>query len=407
MSFALQTLTKDMVRWSQDRTAILLWLGVPMLVGTLVTSLMGGGAMPTGVLLIVDEDQSFVSNLVAGAYSQGQLGKLLTVEKTGREAGLERVANDDASGLLVIPEGFGRALLEATPVTLELRTNPSQTILPGIITEVTEILLDASFYANELFRDEIDMIRTTLDEPPESAVVASIAVAVQSRVESAAPLLFPPAIDIEFTETETDEPAVSLALLFLPGVILMAMMFASSALAEDYWAERDQGTLRRLVSTPDRLAEFVVGKAMAAAVLVTVVTSVVVIAGFAWHGIGWGRLPLSLLWIAVGSVALFAGFSLLQLSIPNRHAATLANSVVVFPLLMAGGSFFPLAALPDWIAAIGRYTPNGFIADRLTREFTSTTAGTFDASGWLVLLFAAAVGLGASAWRLSAGFARA
>ena len=34
-----------------------------------------------------------------------------------------------------------------TPVTLTLRTNPSQTILPGIIQNVTEILLDAGFYA--------------------------------------------------------------------------------------------------------------------------------------------------------------------------------------------------------------------------------------------------------------------
>ena len=44
------------------------------------------------------------------------------------------------------------------------------------------------------------------------------------------------------------------ALLFLPGIILMAVLFSSGSLAADYWVERDKGTLRRLVSAPGALA---------------------------------------------------------------------------------------------------------------------------------------------------------
>jgi ABC-type uncharacterized transport system permease subunit len=74
---------------------------------------------------------------------------------------------------------------------------------------------------------------------------------------------------------------------------------------------------------------------------------------------------------------------------------------------MAGGSFFPLAVLPGWIAAIGRASPNGFMADRLTTEITSLGAGAIDSTSWLIVLAGAVAGLLVCAWRLRSGFARA
>ena len=419
MGFVFSTALKDLARWRQDKSAILMWIGVPLLVGGLVTSLMDGdgGGRPSGLLLIADQDDSFISGLVVGTYSQGELGELITVEKVALADGRERIDAGEASGLLVIPEGFGDALLDSTPVTLELKTNPSQTILPGIITDITEVLLDAGFYANRLFAEEIALIKASIEESasndraPDSAVTAAIAVAFNERIESVAPLLFPLAIDLQIAERPAATPAAPLALLFMPGIILMAVMFAASSLAEDYWAERELGTLRRLVFAPGRLLAFVVGKALAATVLIAMLAAVVLLIGFAYHGVSWARLPLSIAWIALSGLALYAWFGVMHLLTPNRRSASLASSIVVFPLLMVGGSFFPLAALPDWIASIGRLTPNGFVADRLTIELTSagamTGATTIDALSWLLLATLAGAGLLLNLWRLNAGFARA
>lgn len=419
MQFVLSTIVKDLARWRQDKSAILMWIGVPLLVGGLVTSLMDGdgGGRPSGLLLIADQDASFVSGLIVGTYSQGELGELITVEKVSLAEGRERIDAGEASGLLIIPEGFGDAFIDSTPATLELKTNPSQTILPGIITEITEILLDAGFYANRLFAEEIALIKASAsgDRAPDSAVAAAIAVAINERIASVSPLLFPLAIDLDIAERPAETPGASLALLFMPGIILMAVMFAASSLAEDYWAERERGTLRRLVFAPGRLLAFVVGKALAATVLIAVLAAVVLLLGFAYHGVSWGRLPLSIAWIALSGLALYAWFGVMHLLSPNRRAASLISSIIVFPLLMVGGSFFPLAALPDWIASIGRLTPNGFVADRLTTEITSASAmtgvtgsvTTIDAPSWLLLAALAGVGLLLNLWRLNAGFARA
>jgi ABC-type multidrug transport system permease subunit len=91
---------------------------------------------------------------------------------------------------------------------------------------------------------------------------------------------------------------------------------------------------------------------------------------------------------------------------PNAHSANLVTSLLLFPLLMIGGSFFPLAALPDWIAAIGRKSPNGFIADRLTTEITASAAWAIDFQSWLIIAAIAISGLALCAWRMNTGFAR-
>ena len=406
MSFALSSFHKDIARWRQDYMSILIWIAIPLMLGGLITILMGSDVRPSGKLLLVDEDETFFSELIVSAYSAGELGEFITVEKTTYDDGLARVNAGEASGLLVIPDGFAAAFLESEPVTLTLRTNPSQTILPGIIRNVTEILLDAGFYAHQLFSDEIETL-TSMSDDPTDAQVAAVAVAIQNKMETLAPQLFPPVISIEIVEPPDEEPGPPLALLFMPGVIMMAVVFSANGLAADFWRERDKGTLRRIVLAPALLGEFLTGKALAAGLVIAIVAGLTLFLGFLYHGIGWAHFPVSLAWLVVSGVALFAWFSVLQMMFSNQRIAGIVSTLLVFPLLMAGGSFFPLAVLPGWIAAIGRASPNGFMADRLTTEITSLGAGAIDSTSWLIVLAGAVAGLLVCAWRLRSGFARA
>jgi ABC-type transport system involved in cytochrome c biogenesis permease component len=408
MDFFVASVVKDLRRWMQDKTALLIWLGIPFLIGGLITTMIdGGGGTPTGVLLIVDQDDSLLSGVVVGAYSQDQLGDLLIVEQVSAEEGEARINDGDGSGLLTIPEGFQDAFLNETPVTLTLKTNPAQTILPGIIEDVTEILLDAGFYAQRLLGPEIEKIQdSSLTEMPGDAFVASVSVDIQHKIDAIAPKLSPLLFDIEIIEPPPQEPRPDFALLFLPGIILMALLFASNSLAADYWIERDKGTLRRLVSAPGALAGFVAGKAFAALIVMAILASITLGIGFIYHGVVWAKFASSLLWVSLGGVGLFAWFSALHMLFPNQRAANLVMMIVLFPLMMAGGSFFPLAALPDWIAAIGRISPNGFIVDRLSGELIASGTWSIDLQSWVTMLAVTGSGLVLSTWRLRSGFAR-
>ncbi len=412
MQILLQSMRKDLSRWRQDSAALRTWILIPFVIGGLMTFVVGDSAKPRGVLLLVDQDESLLSGMVAGAYTQGELGELLSVEKVTLEAGTATINAGDASGLLLIPEGFEEAFFDAEPVTLTLRTNPSQTILPGIIRDVTEILLDAGFYAQKLFGKEIRSIREASsandkEKGPSAELVSAVAVAVRQRIVEIDPYLDPLALEVETAEPTDAAPAAPMGLLFLPGIILMAVMFTANGLAADYWVEREQGTLRRIVCVPGQLGAFVAGKALAAVIVIGLTGGLTLLAGFLYHGIAVVSFLPSLLWIAVSGLALFAWFSVLQMLGSTQRAANIISSLFLFPLLMAGGSFFPFAALPDWIAAIGRNTPNGFVVDRLTTEITSAAAWAIDPQSWIVVLLMVASGLAVSGWRLKSGFAQA
>ena len=407
MNFVLSSIRKDLARWWQDKTALIIWLGIPFLIGGLLTTLMDGGdgAKPHGVLLLADQDDTLLSGFVAGAYSSGELGELISVEKVSIEEGTARINDGEASAFLVIPEGFGDAFLNEEPVTLALKTNPAQVILPGIITDVTEILLDVGFYAHQLFGPEINQINNASDDP-DDVLVAAIAVSVQHRIEAIAPHLMPPAIDLEIVAPPPAKPTLPLALMYLPGIVLMAILFCANSLAADFWVERQNGTLRRIVLAPGQLGRFIAGKALAAGVIMTGIGGITLLVGFVYHGVAWNEFPSSLIWVALSSVGIFAWFSALQMMFKTRTAANLLTSILLFPLLMAGGSFFPMATLPDWIAAIGRLSPNGFVVDRLTTELISAGTWSIDANSWLIVVAMTTSGLAICAWRLRSGFAR-
>jgi len=332
---------------------------------------------------------------------------LIVVEQVSVEEGEARINDGDASGFLTIPVGFQDAFLNETPVTLTLKTNPAQTILPGIIEDVTEILLDLGFYAQRLLGNEIQQIQDAgLSNLPDDVIVAGISVNIQDKISKVAPQLSPPLLDVVIVEPPPAEPQPDVALLFLPGIILMAVLFASNSLAADYWAEREKGTLRRLVSAPGVLSGFVAGKAVAAFAVMGLISTITLVIGFAYHDVAWSKFVSSLLWVSFGGVGLFAWFAALQMMFPTSKAANLLTTILLFPLMMAGGSFFPLAALPDWIAGIGRLSPNGFIVDRLSGELSAASAWSIDVKSWLTLFAMTLSGLTISTWRLHSGFAR-
>ena len=50
---------------------------------------------------------------------------------------------------------------------------------------------------------------------------------------------------------------------------------------------------------------------------------------------------------------------LIQVLATTQHGANMLSTMILFPLMMIGGSFFPFEAMPSGMAAVGRWTPNG------------------------------------------------
>jgi len=302
-----------------------------------------------------------VSGLVATAGRQGQLGRFLDIEAVDAAAGQKRINAGDASALLIIPKGFQDGVLREQSTTLTLITNPSQRIFPRIIEEGLKISIEAACYAQRLFgpaiRDVINAQRPGAG--PTDDAVAAVSRTVNQRLRALQDTLLPPVLSLETRADNNNDNSPGFWALFLPGLLFMAMMFTAQGMSVDIWTEKTGGTLRRTLGTPQHARAFLAGKLLAGVGIMTMATSLALVLGVAMFNVPITRAPIALLWTSFAGAALFCYLILLQVIATSARGAQLLSSLVVFPLIMIGGSFFPFETMPPWMADIGRWTPNG------------------------------------------------
>src|SRR5262249_5284667 len=128
----------------------------------------------------------------------------------------------------------------------------------------------------------------------------------------------------------------------------------------DIWKERMQGTLRRQAVSPAALSSYLGGKLAAVAVVFLLIALVgalcmrwissVRIGGGVGAGL-WGGKAGSGGYVLMALVLMFAS---------SERTASFLGNCLAMPLAMLGGSFFPFEMMPEWMAAIGKRTPNGW-----------------------------------------------
>lgn len=359
----------------RDRWALIMWFFIPLAIGGMITAISGGDQpQPTAQLLVVDEDDSLLSGLLVGALGPSD-DALIQAESVSRAEGEARIAAGDGSALLIIPEGFGSAVVNEKPSTLQLITNPAQQILPSIVEEFLSVLTDGVFYLHRVFGEELKIIATQIENLPEGEteifsdpMIAGLGISLNEAAETLTEYLDPLALELvqpEVGEEEEETSGLTFALAFFPGVIFMGLLFASQGLSDSFWKEREEGTLRRTMVSPLSMTEIFLGKLISGAVLLFILCAAMTTVGFLYHGLSvFAWLP-AVLWLTLSGVVLYGLMSLLQLIAPTRKSASLVTSILIFPLMMMGGAFFPFEALPDWMKSVGIWAPNGYLLERL------------------------------------------
>ena len=129
MRYVLAAAAKDIRRRLRDPAAFAIWIGVPLLLGSLLSFMNSGSdSPPRATVLVVDEDATAASGLLAAA-----LGRvpILDLDPVALDEGRRRIDSGDATALLVVPAGFQQAVLGGSAVKLTLVTNPAERILPA------------------------------------------------------------------------------------------------------------------------------------------------------------------------------------------------------------------------------------------------------------------------------------
>jgi ABC-type multidrug transport system permease subunit len=379
MHFILVTVGKEMKRRFNDPGGLISAIMIPFVIGFLMASVMGGGGTSIKAqLLVTDLDDSFISQGILSALGQDQIANMILVEKVSRDEGQRRINEGDGSGHLVIPERFGQSWLDREDVALELTVNPSQYISPRLIREMLTSLLDLGEILHKVFGEELKIISQSLESDELVGITTSAFSAnITDKVSGIADLVFPPVLEVEDATPEPEGVSVGMALLMFPGILVMAAFFAANGQSSSFWTEKERGTLGRWVASPNAFSTFWIAQWFTAMVLTAVVAAPIMLAGFFYLGISYEKYFTALAWLALTGPILFAVLSLIQVLAPSRKAGSMISTLIMFPLLMAGGSFFPTETMPKFIATIAQYTPNG----RVIEPLKGYLIGEYGASG--------------------------
>jgi ABC-2 type transport system permease protein len=122
-------------------------------------------------------------------------------------------------------------------------------------------------------------------------------------------------------------------------------------------AEREGGTLSRLISTPTQPGQILVGKMMGTYMIGLTQMLILITASILLLGLTWGD-PLALILLLITSVAAATGWGMLLAALsrtPGQVSSFGLAMTLLFGLL--GGSFFG-SSLPGMVGYIGMLTPN-------------------------------------------------
>jgi len=357
MSFFWTAVLKDLQRLRRDPFSLIGWVATPILFAVLLNTVFSGGqAKPQGRLLIDDEDATFLSGLLASAFSREPLSEMIIVEKVKRAEGRRRMDRGDASALLIIPAGFQAAYLRNEAFRLPLLTNPSQRILPQMIQETLEMATEAGFYLQQIAGDQLRSFASSTR--PDEQTIAKLSVEGSRVGESIRRYVDPPLIQLE-NKVAPVENKPNFTAMFFPSMLYMSMMFVANALGLDIWKEQMYGTLKRLKATPITLPRFLIARIFYVAAVALIVSTGGIAAMYAMGGLSARLVPLAIGWTTLFTVCFHMLMALVSVHASSIRGASVLANILIFPLAFIGGCFFPFEAMPAWMVRIGKLTPNG------------------------------------------------
>jgi len=217
--------------------------------------------------------------------------------------------------------------------------------------------------------------------------------------------LFPALMMLLFGLIYGHNPTMRVGLDATPaGILIGAALFFSGlgGTMAIVVGERERGTLKRLLMSPLNPAAYFLGIVLALSV-VALLQAVVVFA-VAWPLGARFRGNVALGALVVGlSVFSYVGIGFFFAARFARRAEDLNGPLAALgvPLLVLGGTFFPLSLMPDFLVAVARVNPVLHMSEAL-KGVAGRGLGPHDIASELLFLAAfsaAALALGALSWR--------
>jgi ABC-2 type transport system permease protein len=369
MKFIYYTLSvawKEIQVISKERA----WLVILFLLPLMIGSFMGGANLvinrSQGDVIILDVG---LVNLDGGTFGSEMVKAIRSIEQlnvtvfTDVATAKEPVAKGAAAAAIIIPADFSQKIDSYTPTSVEVIVDPAEPESASIVTGIVrQVASEFSIWGEVQWG-----VRTILNEggiltaasPQEArAIEAQNLGVVMTRINEMRtnPVI---AITIEDPSARQTGPSMGSFFAYLfPGLTVMFIFFIVAMSGGTLLAEREAGTLRRLLTAPIPRGAILAGKMIAYMLLACLqVVVVFAVAGLVF-GTPLGKSPLGLvvLTLVVAFNAAAMGMLLAALAKTSKQADGI-GVILAFVLAGLGGA---MALTPTPLYRSGGFM--GFIA---------------------------------------------
>lgn len=352
---------KDLLRVRRNPLRYLIQLAIPIcitaVIGLAFAPGKNGQAVASIKIALVDEDETILSEFLRNGLSQGESQQFIDPRLVDREEAMALIEDNEISAVVVIPEGFSRAYLDAeSPPPLELIKNPAQSFYPAIIEEMMDAAVEmlnalTRTFGTEL-RDMLDMLEVEEGERVSMVAMASLLIRLEGVFVTVEDYLFPPLIIYEKEErlTKEDEagPGFNLFSFILSGMVAMFMLFiAMLAIGNDLFDEVKGHTLARFRTLSPGVRPFVTGKVLFTLTMLLICAAVILVGGGLIFKISWQNpLQIAVLCLAYGLYCTGLMACAAALAGKEQKLAVIGH-ILVFGQALAGGSMIQVQQLPS------------------------------------------------------------
>ncbi len=380
MKKLLNIAVKDLKIMFRDPSALVWMLAMPIAL-TLAMAfafgrLTGDSGQAAGLsdipVIIVDLDGGQMSQPIVQTFQSKELADLIEATTSTDEAAARKAVDEDKiAAAIIIPAGFTEKILPAglqqgdfaalaqrEQGVVEVYSSPERSISSSIVRSIVNAVLNRLAAANAAAQTAITQLIVNGYVSPQD--MQKIGNAIGMRVGEQAIQVEQMQLMVQSTSAQSNSGGFDWMAYMAPSMAVMFLMFTVSLGGRSVLAERQWGTLQRLLTSPTSPAQVLCGKI--SGIFLTGLAQMLILIAFSAvvFGVRWGA-PVALLLLCVATVFAATGWGALIAAYSKSPGQAMSVGAMI-ALVFAGvaGNFVGRQNYPESLRQISLVTPNAW-----------------------------------------------
>lgn len=265
---------------------------------------------------------------------------------------------------IIIPEDFTGRVRHGKLAEIIVLQDPADRVVPSVVADITRsiisrfVIASASLQATQeavrVIRKDVLLQGGDVDPRPALRQAASVADA----------LVDAPPLRVTVREAASTGHKVTPFEANVPGYAVMFILFGTTGAAGSILQEKEEGTIRRLLTTPVSRVSILGGKMTASFIQALSQAIILFAVGHFVFGMWLGKNLLALILVILATCFASTGLGMLLAALcRTRNQVTGISVLIVLSMSSLGGSWWPLYIVPEWMQKIAHITITAWAMD--------------------------------------------